>query len=122
MEVTKNERDNRIDYMECKWMQGECLSVTGYNPETDWKKRNAREHCTLYAKFYSSDMGRGRIFLYKFNTAAECLKEVTEHNRNLKMIKLLMPKEDLIHFSKEGEDWADEAGYIQPNPRDGSKW
>jgi hypothetical protein len=40
----------------------------------------------------------------------------------LKLRKLLMPKKDLIHFSKNGDDWADAVSYIQPNPRDGSKW
>lgn len=77
--------DYRHDFILSKWQQGELLDTwrTSCWPREQRKAAHAREQRWAFAHFNWRDEGRGRQFLFEFQTAEDCRRAVDEHNRKL---------------------------------------
>ncbi len=92
------EIDRRVEFSRVKWHQGQFISTRGFRPPTNIKELEFVESCCAYIDFSLVDMGRDRQLVYSFGSPAECEKAVEEHNKNLKLIRLLMPKEKPYYY------------------------
>lgn len=90
--------DHREYYQTYEWQQGELLTTSGWEPvsPSEWDQGSYDERCKIYINFSKEDMGRSRQLVYVCSSPKECLKEVEFHNKNLKLIRLLMPKSPRI--------------------------
>lgn len=79
------EPDRREEFKDVPWQQGFLLVTSN---TVRWSKQHREdadrgEKCTAYANFSPYDLGRSRIYLYRFNTPEECYNAVKEHNAAL---------------------------------------
>lgn len=75
--------DRRPSFDTELWQQGRLLitpQTRRWNQE-EKDRTDEQEHKMLFARFLSSDSGRGRVLLWVFDTVEECEKAVTEHNK-----------------------------------------
>ena len=77
--------DKRDDHMDVPWQQGRMLwtrLTRSIRPEFHGEAQE-REARLLFAHFTAEDEGRGRVFLWQYDTAEECAASVEQHNREL---------------------------------------
>lgn len=86
--------DNRSKYQTVLWQQGYFLGCSRFAAMTDSevKTTNYLERCQAYIDFTAEDMGISRELVYHFNSPKECAEAVKDHNRDLKVLQLLLPK------------------------------
>lgn len=78
-------KDKRDDYKDVPWQQGRMLwtAITRRMPPQFHREAQEREARSLFAHFTAEDEGRGRVFLWQYDTAEECSAAVEQHNREL---------------------------------------
>ena len=74
--------DNRILFSSSFWQQGHLLLTTQTKrwESSTRNKADYEERCCAFINFSSTDEGRGREFVFKYNCPEECLAAINLHN------------------------------------------
>lgn len=77
--------DRRGEFSSVPWQQGRMLwtARTRRMPPEDQRDAQQHEARSLFAHFTARDQGRGRVLLWRYDTAEECAAAVEQHNCNL---------------------------------------
>lgn len=81
-----NRPDRREEFKDVPWQQGRLL-LTDNTRRWSQEQRDeadAIERSTAFVNFSASDEGRGREYVYCFQSSEECLAAVEAHNATLK--------------------------------------
>lgn len=80
------ELDRREEFKNVPWQQGRLLETQETKRWSLYARQigSTMERKIAFAYFSAEDGGRGRVYLYCFQSAKECLDAVEQHNVSLK--------------------------------------